>query len=325
MFCVIFYSKTSSPAETRGFFYYFIFLTMGSRNIIVATGPYGTELENRFGKGDHRCKPKAVLHDPEVARAIAEIGTAYVKAGAKLVLPHTFGARLALEDGDNEAYKSLVEAQVGISRRVLDDISNGHPARLTHIPFGPHGQCYGLDPLHHETAVSFHSHQIEQAAELGLTPIFETTARIAEVEAIVRAAEKVGQKVVIGLMLGGPGTLLDGNSIEAALAYAPHNRVDGFILNCGELEHTEQTVSRLNGQAAHIVGAYPNPTDLKSANASDTIVGPKNAHEDARRLLALGREIGTDQVILTGCCGYDPKTVGILSQLVREQARGVLE
>lgn len=295
---------------------------MSLSRISLGTGPYGTEVEKLFGKDSVQRKPGAVLHLPEVEKAIREIGLNYVRAGANLVLPDTFGARQA---PDRATYDALVRKQVGISKQVIEAAGDeGYLATLSYIPFGPHGECYSTDALqNHGDTVSFHAHQIAAAADFGLTALFETVARKGEVVALAEAAAKINQQIVIGLVVRNSGHLLDGSHVNDVIDSSVSHGVKGYVVNCSSLEGTAKVLDGLGNRTKHIVGVYPNASaDLSAALESTQIVGPENLTADAREIVRLIGGLPNAE-FATVCCGHGPESIKILAQ-IRQQTQRTL-
>jgi len=273
------------------------------RKIVIADGAWGTEL-TRYGLTAGEPPESWNLTRPEAVRAVA---SAYVAAGADLILTNSFGgSRLKLER------MGLAERTREINRRAAELSREAAGEKvLVFASVGPTGEL--LEPLgqvSEETLVTTFTEQIEALVEGGADGVvIETMSDLREAEAAMRAARAVGNRTAVACMTfnkdrKGYATMMGIRPDQAARALT-ETGADLVGANCGGGADAMVEVITAMRQATHLpLWAKPNaglPEIVKGRT-----VFRQSPDEMARYLDAL-REAGAR--VIGGCCGTTPEHI----------------
>lgn len=171
---------------------------------------------------------------------------------------------------------------------------------------GCKNDCYRPDEgLSVEDAQHFHAWQIEQLAMGGVDFLIAVTLpNIQEALGIARAMATTGTPYIISFVIGKDGRVLDGNSLETAIAFVDANTTPqplGYMVNCAHPSflhpHTlpAETLSRLIGYQANASSL----DHCELENADDVKID--SISEWGRLMLDFNSTHGVR--ILGGCCG----------------------
>lgn len=185
---------------------------------------------------------------------------------------------------------------------------------------GCRNDCYqprqGLDE---ETAIAFHSWQIDRLAEAGVDFLLAATLpALPEAAGIARAMAGTGTPYIISFVIDRQGKLLDGSTLAEAfetIDSACEHPPLGFMINCAYpsfLNAPSQSEAALD----RLIGFQGNASSLDHAELD----GATELHADdirdwGRRMIEMNRTYGVK--ILGGCCGT---TVAHLQYLTSDLA-----
>ncbi len=171
---------------------------------------------------------------------------------------------------------------------------------------GCKNDCYlPAEGLSVAEAESYHAWQIEQLAHSGVDfLIAETLPSVQEALGIAKAMSATKAPYIISFVISREGCVLDGNSLDAAIAFIDanvHNKPIGYMVNCAHPSflrpeiHSPATFTRLLGFQANASSLdhcdLENATELKTDSIS----------EWGKLMLDLHKTHGMK--ILGGCCG----------------------
>jgi len=154
-------------------------------------------------------------------------------------------------------------------------------------------------------AEHFHDWQLEQLKEGGVDfLIAETLPNVQEAIGIARAMEKTGLPYIISFVISRNGQVLDGTSLQAAMAAvdtATRDNPLGFMVNCAYPSFL-CAKNQSPGVFERLIGYQANASsfdhcDLEGADE----LHQENTAEWGELMLGLNREYGVK--ILGGCCG----------------------
>jgi len=280
-------------------------------DVIVADGAMGTMLQ-AAGLPLGMAPEAWLLENPDPVRGVH---SAYVEAGADLILTCTFGGtRTRLERG------GLAERVAEVNRRAVE-IAREAAGGKAYVAgdIGPLGEFLApLGRITYEQAVEIFAEQAAALAEAGVDVLYvETMSDLNEAQAAVEGAQRMASGIPIfaTLSFDSHGQTNMGVRPEQAAETLLAMGVDAIGANCGAtLEMTEGAVAKMHEvapQAALI--AKPN-AGLPRLDDGKTIYDttPKEMVETAREFLKVGVQV------FGACCGSTPEYVQAIAELVRE-------
>lgn len=285
-------------------------------------GPYGCLLSQR-GISSHPSSINGVA--ASIYRfAVEEIAREYLQAGATLPTVNAFFLRSVLHEGGDQLYQELLKLNFEALLSVLGD----RTAEEILICLGPAQDCYRpeLAPDCWE-ACRFAERQYKHCLKVTkgyrsgkIAVLHETIGTLREAMGISMAAKSLDLPVYISFVVTPEGVLLDGSSVEKAIAQIDAKTegfVRGFSLNCCSPFAFERAVSRFYDRKLmnRIVGFYPNSWDVHPAQYETS--GRRNEPDKAqslKRVVEIGRRYGLQFV--GGCCGFDYNDVQALAQRI---------
>ena len=281
-----------------------------SGRVIVADGAMGTMLqETGLPPG---MSPEAwLLESPDAVRTVH---SAYVEAGADLILTCTFGGtRTRLERA------GLAERMTEVNQQAVEIARNaaGDEAYVAG-DIGPLGEFLApLGKITYEQAVEIFAEQATALAEAGVDVLYiETMSDLNEVRAAVEGTQQAtsGIPIFATLSFDSHGRTNMGVSPEQAAETLLPLGVDAFGANCGAtLEMTEGAIAKMHESAPQA------PLIAKPNAGKPHMVGrdvvydatPEDMAEYARRFVALGARV------VGGCCGSTPAHIAAVARAVR--------
>ena len=282
-----------------------------SGRVIVADGAMGTMLQEA-GLPTGMAPEVWLLENPD---AVRHVHTAYMEAGADLILTCTFGGTRA-----RLARKGFAERVVEINRRAVEiarEATRGGAYVAGDI--GPLGQFLSpIGPLSYEQAVQAFTEQIAALVGAGVDVLYiETMSAMEEMRAAVEGARRVAVDVPIfaTFSFDHHGRTNMGVSPEQATEAFLELGVDAFGANCGAtLEMTESAIAKMHEAApeASLI-AKPNagiPHAVGREIVYDATLEEMAAY--ARRFIALGAQV------VGGCCGSAPAHIAAVASAVKE-------
>ncbi len=269
---------------------------------LISDGAMGTALQE-IGLDDGGAPELWNVEHPEKIEALLE---RYAAAGANFITTNTFGGtsgRLAMHSLESRLYE-LNKAGADIARAVADR----HPGCFVMGDVGPSGDL--MDPmgiLTPESAEEIFAEQIRALKDGGVDAILiETMSDLAEVEAAVKAAQKVAPELPIITTLSFDTNLrtMMGVKPAAAITYLASIGVRIIGANCG------RGVDEIRLIAGEMVNARPEGVYIIIQSNSglpklvgDTFVYDGTPEEMAKHAQEM-KSIGIN--IIGSCCGSTP-------------------
>jgi len=276
----------------------------------VTDGAWGTELQAR-GLGIGELPDAWNLSHPE---RVAEVASAYVNAGSRVILTNTFGAnRIRL--GDHSLAKRAVEinrAGVEISLRV----AQGRARVFASI--GPTGKMLMVGETTEEEMRAAFQEQATALAQAGADAIVvETMSDLAEAQIAVAAVRTTGLPVVACMVFDSgkdKDRTMMGTTPEQAAAALTAAGADVVGANCG------QGIAGFTGICRRLRAATDRPIWLKPNAGLPQIVNGRAQYattpeEFARHVPEL---IEAGASFIGGCCGTRPDFIKAICQRIKE-------
>jgi homocysteine S-methyltransferase len=251
-------------------------------------------------------------------RQIAAAHTAYVRAGAQVLITSSYQATFegfARRGLDRAEAARLLGRSVDLARSVA--LAAGHEVWVA-ASVGPYGAMladgseyrgrYGLGVRELER---FHRPRIEALAAAGPDVLaLETVPDTDEAEALLRAAEGCGVPVWLSYTLAGGRTRAGQDAAAAFGLAAGRDEVIAVGVNCCDPREAAAAValaSRVTGKPAVV---YPNSGEQWDAAARDWRGG--SAYDPAR--VRAWHSAGAR--LVGGCCRVGPREIGELARLL---------
>ncbi len=295
------------------------------QRIMVLDGAMGTVLQNKqltaadFGGADYDgCNEYLNITRPDVVR---DIHTAYLEAGADIILTNTFGgtrivlAEYALQD----QVQAINVAAAQIARAAAAAYSTPDKPRFAAGSLGPQTKTISVTGgiTFAEVSDAFAAQTrglLEGGIELLLIETSQDTLNLkATMLGIQRAFRDLGTQVpvMISVTIEAMGTMLGGQSIEALYTSIAHFRPLSIGLNCATgPEFMTDHLRSLSALATLPVSCHPN------AGLPDE----EGRYHETPTSLATQLERFVDRGwlnIVGGCCGTTPEHIKTLVQMVQ--------
>jgi 5-methyltetrahydrofolate--homocysteine methyltransferase len=293
--------------------------------ILVLDGAMGTVLQTKhltaadFGGAAYEgCNEYLNLTRPEVVR---DIHTAYLEAGADIILTNTFGgtrivlAEYALQD----QVQAINMAAAQIARAAAAAYSTADKPRFAAGSLGPQTKTISVTGgiTFDEVSDAFYAQTrglLEGGIDLLLVETAQDTLNLkATLLGIQRACRDLGipVPVLISVTIEAMGTMLGGQSIEALYTSMAHFRPLAIGLNCATgPEFMTDHLRSLSALATTPVSCHPN------AGLPDE----EGRYHETPTSLATQLERFVDRGwlnIVGGCCGTTPEHIQVLAQMVQ--------
>ncbi len=281
-----------------------------SGRVIVADGAMGTMLQDAgLPVGG---SPEAwLLENPDPVRGVH---SAYVEAGAELILTCTFGGtRTRLEQ------PGLAERVAEVNRRAVE-IAREAAGSDVYVAgdIGPLGEFLApLGALAYEQAVDIFAEQAAALAEAGVDVLYiETMSALDEVQAAVEGAQRAesGLPIFATLSFDSHGRTNMGVRPEQAAETLLAMRVDALGANCGAtLEMTEGAVTKMREVAPDAILIVKPNAGMPRMVGREVVydAAPEDMAEYARKFIALGA------LVVGGCCGSTPAHIAAIVEAVK--------
>ena len=276
---------------------------------LILDGATGTQLQKR-GFDSSICAEDWVMQHPE---AIAEIQSAYIENGSRVIYAPTFGAnRVKLEShGIFNKVSEYNEKLVAISRQAV-----GHSAFIAG-DIAPTGKfLYPLGDASFEELVDIYTEQAAALEKAGVDLfVIETMMTLPEARAAVLAVKRVSKKpIFVTFTCDENGKTLTGTDVTAALVVLQGMGVNAFGLNCSTgPDKTLAQLMRLKEFAAVPLIAKPN------AGVPQMVEGKTVYNCPPEQFTAFVEEMAACGVcIFGGCCGTEVDHIAALSAAVAD-------
>lgn len=283
-------------------------LTRGE--IVLLDGALGTELERR---GVSTRLPlwsgQALLDAPDRVRSIhmeyARAGADVLTAATFRTTPRTLG-KLGLEA---EADR-LTTLAVALAREAVDEAATNREHWIAGS-IAPLEDCYRPDlaPAP-DVAEREHADQAERLRRAGVDLILlETMNSVVEAVAAARGAKRCGLPFWVSFIAGGPGAILSGEPLEAAVDAVQAEGPDAILVNCTPLDQLDSCLRILARSTRLPRGCYPN---LGSPDLAGGAWRFDEGQTPERFAAAAADWLRTGVQIIGGCCGTGPAHIASL-------------
>ncbi|HEY74525.1 MAG TPA: hypothetical protein G4N99_14800 [Thermoflexia bacterium] len=281
--------------------------------VIVADGAMGTMLQDA-GLPTGASPEAWLLENPDPVRGVH---SAYVEAGAELILTCTFGGtRTRLER------PGLAGRVAEVNRRAVE-IAREAAAGEAYVAgdIGPLGEFLApMGKITYEQAVDIFAEQAAALAAAGVDVLYiETMSALDEIKAAVEGAQQAGagRPIFATLSFDQHGRTNMGVRPEQAAEMLLALGVDALGANCGAtLEMTEGAVAKMHEAAPDaILIAKPNagkPYTVGREVMYDA--APEDMAGYAHKFVALGARV------VGGCCGSTPAHIQAIARAMADVA-----
>jgi 5-methyltetrahydrofolate--homocysteine methyltransferase len=295
-----------------------------SQRILVLDGAMGTMLQQRDltaedfgGAALEGCNENLVRTRPDV---VLDIHRKYFEAGSDIVETNSFGGTpLVLAEYDLAADAHFLNKRSAeLARQAADEFSKAGRPRFVAGSMGPTTKAItvtggvtfdGLREAYYAQAKGL----VEGGVDLLLVETCQDTRNIkAAILAIHRLSKEIGAEIpyIVSVTIEQNGTMLAGQTVEAAWASLRHTKPLAMGLNCATgpefmTDHL-RTLSQLSGE---FVSCYPN-AGLPDADT--------NKYGETPTMLAAQLEKFADHGwlnIVGGCCGTTEKHIRAIAQM----------
>jgi 5-methyltetrahydrofolate--homocysteine methyltransferase len=286
---------------------------LGRGRVIVGDGAWGTLLMER-GLEPGQSPETFNLTRPEV---LAEIGRAYLAAGAELLTTNTFGASpLKLRSHGLEAEAGEVNRRAVAALR---EIAGGKA--YVSASMGPTGAI--LEPYGDTTEDAIHAayqQQVEALAEAGADLLcVETMIDLREAALAIRASRNVAPELPVIATMTFDATprgffTVMGTSLEQAARGLEEAGADAIGSNCGNGSETMVRIAvELRRHSRLPLVIQPN-AGLPENRAGEVVYpeSPEFMAEQARCLAEAG------VTVIGGCCGTTPEHIRAIKAILQE-------
>lgn len=274
----------------------------------------------------------AFVYNPAKRRRLENIYRQYLRIGFDHDLPMVMSAPTWRATEENIAAAGHGDVDVnGDNVRLLQGLRDefGHYAAKVMIGglIGCRGDAYQPGAaMGAKAAGDFHRWQAERLAAAGVDFLFGITLpALSEALGLAAAMANTGQPFVVSFVVRPAGTLLDGTSLNAAVAAIDEQvspQPTAYLLNCTHPDFARAALFHpVNSSAMvrqRIVGLLGN-TAAMSPEALDGREKLVEAEPEqfASAMVELGRDAGLN--ILGGCCGTDDRHIrGLASRLAAQ-------
>lgn len=280
--------------------------------VIIADGGMGTQLYHRGAPLDAVFEYLNLID----ADLVSQVHHDYLEAGAELVETNTFGANslrlssFGLEGKTrqiNLAGASLARAAAGTTRWVAGSVG---PVA------GPRGTSAELTGAER---VNLFNEQMAALAEGGVDCfLLETFASVADLQAALAVARRIGLPAIAQLAFSEGGFSGDGLSVEAAAARLAQETPAAIGANCGAgPRELLQVLKRLAEATSLPITAFPNSGFPEYVNGRHLYLATPDY------FAALGQDMVAAGVNLVGgCCGTGPEHIRALADQLAGQQPG---
>jgi len=274
----------------------------------VADGAWGTELD-KLGCPAGACREQWNVTDPEL---VAKVPTAYVAAGAKIILTNTFGANkyVLAKHGLEDKVGAFNRAGAEISKRAADN----HARVFGSI--GPSGKMVMTNEVSEEDLLEAFKVQAGALAEGGADAlVIETMTELAEARAAAKAAKSTGL-LVAACMTYDSGrdktSTMMGVTPEQAARALTEAGADIIGCNCGV------GIDNYVKVTAKLAAATDKPIWVKPNAGLPEIEGAKVVYKMTPEEFAqkVGELIEAGANVVGGCCGTNPEFIRAICALL---------
>jgi S-methylmethionine-dependent homocysteine/selenocysteine methylase len=287
----------------------------------ILFGPYGCLLSS-LGISSNALTVKRQGELQRYRIAVELIARGYLNAGATLPTVNAFFLRSLLKENFVELYKEMLSLNVEALLAALEGKKLGRIA----LCLGPASDCYQphLAPVTAEARI-FARRQYELCMEvlhrfgLSLSDVVilhETIGTSREAVGIAQAAQALNIPLILSFVVDREGRLLDGNTVESAIALIDAGFVEGFSLNCCSPHAFDHAIAAFEDKTLikRIVGFYPNSWDANPSTyeTEEALIEPRKS-DSLQKIAKTAHQY--DLQFIGGCCGFGTQDIKALAIL----------
>ena len=281
-----------------------------NKGYVVMPGGMGTELQRR---GYQTKLPLwSATANEDAFDLVVEIHSDYLKAGADICVTNTFRTtpRAYEKAGTPEKARHAMSESVRAARTAQESV---HRPTFVAGSFTTLEDCYEPDLVPPEEDMRReHFQLVEWLCEDQVDFLLpETINSLKEAKVMAEAASQSGKPFFISFLSDKDGKLLDGNTLEEAIAITDLPGRFGVSLNCRSIEIMDQAFSKLCDLYSGIKGVYPNGIGCPHDDLGWVFEENQDSIERFTSYLLDWRTKGAQ--IIGGCCGTTPPYIEALS------------
>lgn len=292
------------------------------KEILLADGATGT---NYFNMGLEAGEAPELWNEQQSHKVI-ELHSAFVDAGADIILSNTFGGnrnRLKLHNAENKVYEINKKA-VELAKEVAEK-KKKEKIVLVAGCVGPTGELFEpLGELTHEDAVEIFKEQMNGLKDGGADIIWiETMSAKEEMNAAAQAAQEMKMEYVITASFDTAGKTMMGiepeNLMEIANGLNPYPKAVGANCGVGATDLLFSIIDMEKGENEN------NLTIIAKANCGiPQIKGDKVVYGGDEKLMAKYAKLAIDAgaKIIGGCCGTSPAHLAAMRKAIDNHTKG---
>ena len=314
------------------------------KRILVLDGAMGTMLQQyKFTEEDFRGERFKDFHIPlqgnndllsiTQPKAIKEIHTKYLEAGADIIETNTFsGTSIAMADYELEDIVYELNYQSAkIAKEAAQEFTLKTPEQPRFVAgsIGPTNKTASMSPNVNDPAfraVTFdelktaYKEQVEALVDGGVDLLLvETIFDTLNAKAALFAIEEVKEErnldipiMVSGTITDASGRTLSGQTVEAFLISISHIPLLSVGFNCAlGADQLKPYLQRLSGKTSYFTSAHPNAGLPNAFGEYD---------QTPSEMQSLIKEYLDDNIvnIIGGCCGTMPEHIKLIAEVAKE-------
>ncbi|MCM8814725.1 MAG: homocysteine S-methyltransferase family protein [Candidatus Omnitrophica bacterium] len=281
---------------------------LNKKKILVADGAWGTEISKKVPSKDVFPELLNITH-PEI---IEKIASAYVEAGADIILTNTFGGNFfkLKKYGAEDKIEKINRSGVEISKKAAGN-------RLVFASVGPTGellQPYGT--LSEKELIDCYRQQVQiliNAEADGI--VIETMSDVREAVCALIAAKEISKDVVVSITFNhgtkGYKTMM-GQGISECAVLLKNNGADVIGSNCGSGIKDFIAIAKEMKKASSL------PVWIKPNAGIPQLIAGKTVYPDSPEDMAkyVDELIEAGASVIGGCCGTTPFHIKKIAQVI---------
>lgn len=293
-------------------------LNLIGQKILVIDGAMGTMLLE-YGLKSGECPEIWNITHPEI---VSQIHTAYLEAGADIILTNTFGSNSVKLKKFNQQHrlKEMNQQAVKLAREAVDRHRDKYlKDSFVAVSVGPTGEI--LEPcglLKNAEAYQGYQEQIKAMANMDVDlVVLETFYNLDEIKIALKAVKENSDLVVFASMSFDESIkTIYGISPEKAVEVLFEEGADGVGANCGSgPEVLYQVLSRMRNITNAPLLVEPNAgIPYLEDNKVIYPASPQKMAEYAAKFVHLGVNI------IGGCCGTTPEHIKAIAQEIKKNS-----
>lgn len=264
----------------------------------------------------------AFIYDELKRNQLAAICRQYLDIGRELNVPLLVSTPTWRASRERIAAAGLEDRDVnGDNVRSLAELRKSYGTYAAKIIICGLMSCYGdaynpAEALTADQAAAVHAWQAEKLAGAGVDFILASTLpALSEATGLARALAVTGQPYIISFVVRPAGTLLDGTTLNGAIATIDSTvspQPLAYMINCTHATYARAALMHSSNSSPlvrqRMIGLLANTAALSPEELNESSCLVEEAPETfGRQVAGLHRELGLK--ILGGCCGTDERHI----------------